>query len=136
MNYLKRILISFLILPLFSVVAISASVEVLQDTNKAWNGTKIPSVDIKNTQVKVLRIVIKAGEKLPMHKHPVVNVGYLVKGNLNVITEKGKVLKLKAGDSIVEVINQWHYGQNVGTTDAEIVVFYVGDKNQPITIKK
>ena len=105
-------------------------------TGKSWNGSLLPSVATKNTEVKVLRITIKAGEKLPMHKHPVINVGYLTKGQLTDTTEKGEVHEMKAGDEIVEVVNQWHYGKNNGSTDAEIVVVYIGEKGQPVTIKK
>ena len=132
---MKKILIT-ITAGLISTMAHSASVDTLVDSSQSWNGTTLPSISTKNTQVKILRITIKAGEKLPMHKHPVVNAGYLIKGQLTVITEKGKVLEMKAGDQIVEIVNQWHYGENKGTTDAEIVVVYVGEKGQPVTIKK
>ena len=129
-------LIAILMAGFMSTSAFSATVDKLADTENSWNGTTLPSIATKNTSVKVLRITIKAGEKLPMHKHPVVNIGYLTKGQLTVTTEKGKVLEMKAGDQIVEVVNQWHYGENKGTTDAEIVVVYVGEKGQAVTIKK
>jgi hypothetical protein len=45
-------------------------------------------------------------------------------------------LHLKAGDPIVEVVDTWHYGKNEGNTPAEIIVFYAGTPDEPITIKE
>jgi quercetin dioxygenase-like cupin family protein len=71
-----------------------------------------------------------------MHKHPVINAGVLIKGNLTVTTESGRILELKAGDPIIEVVETWHYGQNKGDQPAEIIVFYAGAKEEPVTIIK
>ena len=38
--------------------------------------------------------------------------------------------------AIVEVVNKWHYGKNEGDKMAEIMVFYAGVLDKPITIKK
>jgi len=56
-------------------------------------------------------------------------------GELTVVTEDKKTLHLKAGESIIEVVNTWHYGKNEGKEPAEIIVFYVGAPDTPITIK-
>ena len=82
----------------------------------------------------MLRITIPAGEKLDMHKHPILNIGYLTKGELTVYSDKGDVLVLKSGDPIVELVDTWHYGESTGSGDAEIVVIYVGDKNDELSI--
>jgi len=42
---------------------------------------------------------------------------------------------MEAGDPIVEVVNQWHYGQNEGSEPAELIMFYAGIKGEPITVK-
>lgn len=57
-------------------------------------------------------------------------------GELTVVTEDNRTVYLKAGDSIVEVVNKWHYGKNEGDKTAEILVFYAGVVDTPITIKK
>jgi hypothetical protein len=43
---------------------------------------------------------------------------------------------LKAGESIIEVVSKWHYGKNEGDKTAEILVFYAGVVDTPITIEK
>jgi quercetin dioxygenase-like cupin family protein len=60
----------------------------------------------------------------------------LLSGELTVVTKGGKTLHLKAGDPIVEVVNTWHYGKNESNKPAEIIVFYAGISDMPITIKK
>ena len=52
------------------------------------------------------------------------------------MTEDNETLHMKAGDSIVEVVDKWHYGKNEGNVPAEIIVFYAGIVDTPITIKK
>ncbi|WP_320040045.1 cupin domain-containing protein [uncultured Desulfobacter sp.] len=65
-----------------------------------------------------------------------INAGVLLKGTLTVVTEKKEKLQLNAGDSIIEVVNKWHYGINESSEFAEIIVFYAGVPNSPITVKK
>lgn len=108
----------------------------LVKTGKAWDGKDLPAYPGGKPEITILRIVVPAGMQLPLHTHPVINAGILLKGKLTVITENNQVLHLGAGDPIVEVVNTWHYGKNEGTEPAEIVVFYAGVADAPITVKK
>jgi len=110
-------------------------VEQLAKSSKSWDGEKLPEYPQGQPEVTILRIKIPAGAKLEMHHHPVINAGVLIAGELTVITEDNKTLHLKAGDSIVELVNKKHYGKNEGTQTAEIIVFYAGEVNKPITVK-
>ena len=106
----------------------------LVKTTTSWNGALLPAYPAGQPQITMLRITIPPGAKLPIHEHPVINAGVLLKGELTVRTEGGKTLQLKAGDPIVEVVDTWHYGFNPGKVPAEIIVFYAGVKGKPITI--
>jgi len=111
-------------------------VDELVKTSRSWNGAVLPDYPGGRPEITLLRITIPPGVELPMHKHPVINAGVLLKGELTVMTEDEKKLHLTAGDSIVEVVNSWHYGINDGTEPAEIIVFYAGISGETITIKK
>lgn len=111
-------------------------VDVLAKTSVSWDGTALPNYPKGRPEITILRIQIPPKVRLPLHEHPVINAGVLLKGELTVVTIDKKVLHLKAGDSIVEVVNKWHYGVNEGNKPAEIIVFYAGVKGSPITIKK
>ncbi|MFI5180996.1 MAG: cupin domain-containing protein [Thermoanaerobaculia bacterium] len=114
----------------------SADVRVLAKTGSSWDGNPLPAYAQGTPEVTVLRITIPPGGQLPPHKHVVMNAGVLLRGELTVVTEENKTLHLKAGESIVEVVNTWHYGKNEGTTPAEIIVIYAGVQGQPITVTK
>jgi len=110
-------------------------VETLAKSSSSWDGEVLPDYSKGKPKVTILRIKIPAGAELPMHEHPVINAGVLLSGELTVVTKDKKTLHLKAGDSIVEVVNKAHYGKNEGTETAEIIVFYAGVVEKPITVK-
>ncbi len=114
----------------------TAKVEVLAKTNSSWDGRALPDYGQGKPEVTILKITIPPKARLPLHKHPVINAGVLLKGELTVVTEDKETLHLKAGDPIVEVVNKWHYGKNEGNEPAEIIVFYAGIQDTPITIKE
>lgn len=133
-NYMHFLFLSAFVLISSNVFA--ANSETLVQTENHWNKQAIKPIHIENPQITVLRITIPAGEKLAMHKHPVLNIGYLTKGELTVHSENGDVLVLKPGDPIVELVDIWHYGESTGAEDAEIVVTYVGDKKDNLSVIK
>jgi len=114
----------------------AVQVETLAKTGSSWDGSRLPDYSKGSPEVTILRIKIPPGAQLPLHTHPVINAGVLLSGELTVVTEDQKTLHLKAGDPIVEVVGTWHYGKNEGNTMAEILVFYAGVLDTPITTKK
>ncbi|TLN05344.1 cupin domain-containing protein, partial [bacterium] len=87
----------------------SSSVNVLARTVSSWDGAALPAYPAGRPEITVLRISIPPGVKLPRHEHPVINAGVLLSGELTVVTDDARTLRLKAGDPIVEVVNTWHY---------------------------
>lgn len=133
--------IKFIILILLSVLfisnnAYSAQKDVLLQTTKTWDNAKYKKIKIKKPEVTVLNIIIGVGESLPMHKHDLVNVAYVKKGTLTVITDKNKQITLHEGDCLAELVGKYHYGKNDGNEPVELVVFYIGEKGTPLSINK
>ena len=138
---MKRLIYGiFLILLLSSNVLAadsnSVQADVLAKTSLSWDGSRLPDYPKGTPEVTILRIKIPPGSQLPLHRHPVINAGVLLNGELTVVTDDNKTLHLKAGDAIVEVVNKRHYGKNEGNEMAEIIVFYAGALDLPITIEK
>ena len=129
------VVISFLFITACAGNLNNIVVEQLAKSSKSWDGDALPEYPQGQPEVTILRIKIPAGAKLEIHNHPVINAGVLIAGELTVVAEDNKTLHLKAGDSIVELVNKKHYGKNEGTETAEIIVFYAGVENKPITIK-
>ena len=111
-----------------------AQVDILAKTGLSWDGSRLPDYPTGTPEITILRIRIPPGVQLPFHTHPVINAGVLLDGELTVVTEDNKTLHLKTGEAIIEVVNKWHYGKNEGNKTAEIIVFYVGVRNSPISI--
>jgi quercetin dioxygenase-like cupin family protein len=109
--------------------------DVLVKSTRSWDGNQLPKYPEGQPEVTILKITIPAGAKIPLHQHPYINAGVLIKGELTVLTQTGDKLIMTAGDQIVEVVNKWHKGQNSGDIPAEIIVFYAGIEGQPITVK-
>ncbi len=110
--------------------------QVLIQTSKSWDGEMLPDYPEGTPEIKVLRITVPPGTTLPLHKHPVINVGVLLKGELKVVTEEDETLILQSGEAIVEVGDKWHYGVNEADEPAEIIVFYAGTSDKPVTVEK
>jgi len=66
---------------------------------------------------------IAPGAALPVHKHPFQRYAYVLTGTLTVTeTESGRTYPYKAGDFIVEMVDRWHSGQNVGSAPVRLLV--------------
>lgn len=106
----------------------------LNQSTKSWDGKELPTYTLIKPEVTIKEIIIAPGEKLPWHQHPVINAGILLSGELVVRTQDKKELNLKAGDTLIELVNTSHTGENIGTVPAKIVVFYFGEKDAKVTI--
>lgn len=109
-------------------------VETLAKSTASWEQSALPAYPTGQPQVTILKIRIPPGAELPRHYHRVINAGVLISGQLTVVTDERKTLHLKAGEAIVEVVDKWHWGRNDGSEAAEIIVFYAGIADLPLTV--
>ena len=135
----KKFILLYLILVSFLFItnaAYSAQKEILLKTTSTWDNVEYKKLKIKNPEVTVLKINIGVGEKLSMHKHDIVNIAYVKKGTLTVVTEDNKEITLNEGEVLPELIGKYHYGKNSGDVPVELVVFYIGEKGSPLSVNK
>ncbi len=91
----------------------------------------------KDAHISVSVYDIAAGAVLPEHKHPFPRYGYVLSGTLQVInSENGKVDAYKTGDFIVESIDQWHQGANIGTEPVKLLVIDMTEGEDKNTVLK
>ena len=114
----------------------SVKVGVLAKSTKSWDGNTLPSYSEGQPEITILRVTVPPKQILKWHKHPVINAGIMLSGNLTVITETNDTLNLKAGDTLIEVVGKFHFGINNGDIPAEIVVFYAGTEGASLSVKK
>lgn len=66
-------------------------------------------------RVTISQSVIPAGGKLPPHKHPYPRLVQVLAGSLKVTNlDTGQVSQAKAGDWMVDAVEQWHEAQALG----------------------
>lgn len=112
----------------------NVKVEILAESDSSWDGAKLPSYPTEAAQISVVKFTIPPHSKLKWHKHPSMNAGYMISGEILVTAEDGQTIVVKAGDGLIETVNTWHYGRNDSDLPAEIVVVYSGVKDRPLAI--
>ena len=133
---IKLVLVFFIIILCTTISSYSAEKQVLLNTTSTWENAEYKKLKIKRPEVTVLKIVINVNEELPMHKHDLVNIAYVKKGILTVITDDNKKITLHEGEVLPELIGKYHYGKNTGNEPVELVVFYIGEKGTPLSVNK
>ena len=88
------------------------------------------------SEVTGLKVVLPPGTETGWHKHTVLGFAYILKGTLTIETESGKNFEFKKGGSFAEVINIGHNGINNGKDTIELIAYFMGEKDKPITIKQ
>lgn len=86
-------------------------------------GKMYKKVLLENDRVRVMSVIFKPGDVMPMHNHPAHYV-YVIKGGTIEITAQGEkpmVMEAKAGD-VIWMDATTHTGKNVGKTTIELVV--------------
>lgn len=110
--------------------------EELVRSTRSWDGRRLPPYPRGQPEISVRKIIIPPGTRLPVHLHPVINAGVLLKGELTVVKETGETRKVSAGEALIEVVDTWHYGVNTGRKPAEIFVVYAGSTGTATTVVK
>lgn len=108
--------------------------EVLLKSTEDWRGVTLPPYSEGQPEVTVAKITIPAGMALPLHEHPYMTAGVIVQGTIEVRTDSGDTHIARAGDAVIELVNQAHGGANIGDEDAVILVVYAGIEGEPVTV--
>lgn len=137
----KRLLI---LLPLAGVL-LAASVHGLETagaikatpvlkTTTSWDGKPLV-YPAGQAEITGMVIEIAVGGETGWHAHPVPSFGMLLEGELEVRLRDGRTKRLKAGDTLAEVVDTEHNGRSVGSVPVKLLVFYAGAKDQPLTVR-
>ncbi len=113
--------------------ATTTTVTLLDGVQTSWDGADLINYPTGKPSITLLKITVAPHSKLALHYHPVINVGYMLEGSLTVTDDEGNKFTINEGEPIVETINTIHYGENLGDTDAVIIVFYAGEEDGTIT---
>ena len=85
-------------------------------------------------QVEVLLREFPVGGSSGWHRHPGVEIAYLIEGEMTLEVEGQPVRRLTPGDSFMIPRGVAHNGANVGTVPARLAITYVTDRGAPVKI--
>ena len=129
---MKKIVSGLGFLALLISSQVFAGSELLLKSDQAWDGGKFAYPKGK-PEITSVKLSLEMGKDTPFHCHPIPTMGYISRGKVLVETKDGKSMEVKQGDSVVEVMKTVHRGLAI-ENDAEIIVFYAGAKQIPVTV--
>lgn len=107
--------------------------KILMQTSVSWDGEPI-IYPAGEAEVTAVYIEIQPGENTGWHYHPIPSFAYLIEGNLEVTLKDGQSKTMEQGDTLAEVTNTVHNGRNIGESTVRLIVFYIGSKEDTLTI--
>ncbi|MFI3267173.1 MAG: cupin domain-containing protein [Rikenellaceae bacterium] len=98
-------------------------VETLLDrVSTSWDGVELENYPSGKPTFTMQKITIPPKTKMASHSHTIMQLGYILSGELTITTDDGKTVTFKAGDPAVETVGKVHYGENKGDVDTVVVV--------------
>ena len=104
-------------------------------TSQSWDGVELPDYFKGRPELVAVKYVFPAGQKLGWHHHPVMNYGILVQGELTIIGLDGKKKVVHEGEPVVEMVGTIHHGENRGSKDVILYMFYLSQKDMPLAVQ-
>ena len=104
-------------------------------TSQSWDGVELPDYLQGRPELVAVKYEFPAGQKLGWHHHPVMNYGILVQGELTIIGLDGKTKVVHEGEAVVEMVGTVHHGENRGTKDCILYMFYLSQKDLPLAVQ-
>ena len=119
-------LLSFLFLGVGVVVVVAQAPATIKSTAVVKTTTTMAGQPLvyptQKPEVVVNIAEIPPGAMTARHKHPGVRYTYVLEGALVIEMEGGMTHNYPVGTFIIESIDQWHVGKNVGSTSAKVLV--------------
>ena len=109
--------------------------EELIRTSQSWDGAELPDYFEGRPELVAVKYVFPAGKKLGWHHHVAMNYGVLVQGELTIIGLDGKTKVVHEGEAVVEMVGTVHHGENRGTKDCILYMFYLSQKDLPLAVQ-
>ena len=104
-------------------------------TSQSWDGVELPDYFQGRPELVAVKYEFPAGKKLGWYHHPVMNFGILVQGELTIIVQDGKEKTVHEGESVVEMVNTIHHGENRGSKPVILYMFYLSQKDIPLAVQ-
>jgi quercetin dioxygenase-like cupin family protein len=90
----------------------------------------------EDPEVTAIMVEIPAGAETGWHEHPFPCYAYILSGEIFVDVQGGATNHFVAGQAFAESVNMFHNGRNPGPEPVKLVMFVMGQKDEPFTRRK
>ena len=104
-------------------------------TAQSWDGVELPNYLKGRPELVALKYVFPTGCKLGWHHHEAMNFGVLTQGELTIVAQDGTEKVVHEGEAVVEMVGTVHHGENRGPKPAVLYMFYLSQKDLPLSIQ-
>lgn len=107
----------------------------LLSTSENTIGQPIEYPKTNDPEVSALLVEIPPGKQTGWHKHPVPLLAYVLSGTLTEEFSNGDKHEFHQGQALAEAVETPHNAYNAGTEPVKLVVFVLGEKAVPFTVR-
>ncbi len=101
----------------------NATIEnLIERATTSWDGVTLESYPSGKPTFTMQRMTIPPHSKMPPHSHTIMQLGYILSGELTITREDGRSVTFHEGEPAIEVVGKIHYGENRGDKDCVVVV--------------
>lgn len=107
---------------------------VTLDATLSGQPIRAPAGDLR---VTVTRVQLPVGGRLAAHKHPYPRVVQVLSGRLKITNlDTGQVREAKAGDWMVDAVDQWHEAAALGDEPVQLMTIDQAPPGAAVTIPR
>ncbi|MFR9651214.1 MAG: cupin domain-containing protein [Rikenellaceae bacterium] len=100
-----------------------ATIETILDrATTSWDGMRLESYPSGKPAFTMQIMTIPPHSKMHRHSHDIMQLGYILSGELTITTDSGETTSFQAGEPAIEVVGKIHYGENRGDVDTVVLV--------------
>jgi len=107
----------------------------LLSTSENTIGQAIQYPKTNEPEVSGLLVEIPPGKQTGWHRHPVPLFAYVLSGTLTEEFSDGEKHEFHQGQALAEAVDTPHNAYNAGTEPVKLVVFVLGEKGAPFTVR-
>lgn len=95
---------------------------LLNKATTSWDGARLESYPEGKPTFTMQKMTIPPHTKMDSHSHSIMQLGYILSGELTITSENGETVTFHTGEPAIEVVGKIHYGENRGDTDTVVLV--------------
>ncbi|MFI3249138.1 MAG: cupin domain-containing protein [Rikenellaceae bacterium] len=98
---------------------------LVERATTSWDGATLESYPSGKPTFTMQKLIIPPHTRMEPHSHDIMQLGYILQGELTITSEEGKSATFHEGEPAIEVVGKIHYGENRGDVETVVVVVSV-----------